>query len=83
MTEERRHTGYGKKAKRRVKLIALADRYEQEGDAETAERYRLMASEIYDMLREASVCVRCGRVLKEPGVEFGPECLKATESPTV
>lgn len=69
--------GHGRAAKRRTKLLVLADRYREEDDSETSERYVELASEIEARLRAAGACVACGRPLKNPASlesGYGEEC---------
>ena len=68
---------YGKKAKRRAKAQEMAGNYAIRGDKETADYWWGIAERIEEQLREAGVCVKCGRPLKnEESVELGlgPEC---------
>lgn len=54
-------------------MLILADRYELEGDAESAERYRSQSADILTAVREAGRCRKCGRPVAD-GSEYGPDC---------
>lgn len=63
-------------------MFGLVEKYRTEGDATTADRYIELIAEIEIRLREAGVCIACGRPLKnkeslETGL--GPECTAKLE----
>ncbi len=79
-------TAYGRKAKRRDKALTIAAQHALNGNRELQEYYNDIAERLEKQLREARVCIACGRPLRnveslEEGL--GPECLhKKQESET-
>lgn len=77
MTEDQRKTGYGKKAKRRIKLLKLSEMY-----PERADDYKILIAALEADLRAASTCILCGRKLSDEAARergIGSECMKKAE----
>lgn len=79
---DKKKTGFGRLAKRRVKTLKLSVRYRDDGDLATADRYVELAAEMERRLRAARVCIACGRPLKNEEsllTGLGPECTAKIE----
>lgn len=71
------YTGWVRKAKRRNKLNRMIELYPEDAD-----RYREMQSQITDELKEAGVCLYCGRQLKSDQARqqgLGQDCFAMLE----
>jgi hypothetical protein len=71
------YTGWVRKAKRRTKLNRMIELYPEDAD-----RYRAMQADINAELKEAGVCLYCGRQIKSDDarkIGLGKDCHELLE----